>query len=167
MCSPSCSSRDLVLHIYRVLTTRLFYPIQFFSSLSSLLSTVSHGSRGSVYLTQKQLPSLSSSPPQDDASSSRQYEQQQRQQPQPASILIRATDGRTSNPDNRKSDSERRQGPKAKISTIVSPDGLETFYARYAEVCKAGMVGLKKRDRSAKKKGKTKGKGLAAKVTKG
>ena len=27
---------------------------------------------------------------------------------------------------------------------------------RYAEVCKGGMVGMKKRDRSAKKKGKGK-----------
>jgi signal recognition particle subunit SRP14 len=35
---------------------------------------------------------------------------------------------------------------------------LEAFYARYAEVCKAGMVGMKKRDRSGKKKGKGKGK---------
>jgi len=41
----------------------------------------------------------------------------------------------------------------------VAPEELERFYVRYAEVCKAGMVGMKKRDRSAKKKGKAKGKG--------
>lgn len=29
---------------------------------------------------------------------------------------------------------------------------------KYADICKAGMVGLKKRDRSAKKKGKAKAK---------
>jgi hypothetical protein len=38
----------------------------------------------------------------------------------------------------------------------VSPQDLEAFYARYADVCKAGMMGLKKRDRSAKKRGKAK-----------
>jgi len=41
----------------------------------------------------------------------------------------------------------------------VAPDELEAFYIRYAELCKAGMVRMKKRDRSAKKKGKGKGKG--------
>lgn len=49
-----------------------------------------------------------------------------------------------------------------KLSTVVAPEELEAFYARYAEVCKAGMTGLKKRDR---KRGKAKGKG-AGKVTK-
>jgi signal recognition particle subunit SRP14 len=52
-----------------------------------------------------------------------------------------------------------------KLSTIVSPQDLEAFYAKYAEICKAGMVGLKKRDRSAKKKGKAK-KSQAGKVEK-
>jgi signal recognition particle subunit SRP14 len=33
---------------------------------------------------------------------------------------------------------------------------------RYADVCKARMTGMKKRDRSARKKGKAKGKGGAA-----
>ena len=39
-----------------------------------------------------------------------------------------------------------------KLSTIVQPDDLETFFTRYAEVCKAGMQSLKKRDRSKRKK---------------
>ena len=51
---------------------------------------------------------------------------------------------------------------KVKLSTVVAPEELEAFYARYAEVCKAGMTGLKKRDR---KRGKAKGKG-AGKITK-
>lgn len=40
-------------------------------------------------------------------------------------------------------------------------DELETFYVRYAEVCKKGMEGLRKRDRKAQKgkKAKTKKKG--------
>lgn len=35
---------------------------------------------------------------------------------------------------------------------------LEEFYRRYAEVCKKGMEGLRKRDRKARKR-KEKGKG--------
>lgn len=46
---------------------------------------------------------------------------------------------------------------KIKLSTVVEVDALEAFYAKYAEVCKAGMSGLKKRDRSkAKEKLKAK-----------
>jgi signal recognition particle subunit SRP14 len=45
----------------------------------------------------------------------------------------------------------------------VRPGELEAFYARYAEVCKAGMTGLKKRDRKLKK---AKAKGSAGKVVK-
>jgi len=45
---------------------------------------------------------------------------------------------------------------------VVQPEDLETFFARYADVCKVGMQGLKKRDRSKRKKvkgGKKKGDG--------
>lgn len=38
-----------------------------------------------------------------------------------------------------------------KLSTIVQADELEGFFVRYADVCKAGMGGLKKRDRSGRK----------------
>ena len=38
-----------------------------------------------------------------------------------------------------------------KLSTVVQPDELEAFFTRYAEVWKAGMSGLKKRDRSGRK----------------
>ena len=41
-----------------------------------------------------------------------------------------------------------------KISTVVQPEELEAFFARYAEVCKGGMSGLRKRDRSRRKKEK-------------
>ena len=43
---------------------------------------------------------------------------------------------------------------KVKLSTVVMPDRLEGFYARYAEIWKAGMGGLRKRDRSGRKKKK-------------
>ena len=51
---------------------------------------------------------------------------------------------------------KRKAGKKEKISTIVHPDDLDGFFARYTEVCKKGMEGLRKRDRSKKKKDKKK-----------
>lgn len=56
---------------------------------------------------------------------------------QPLSLLIRATDG--------------KHKSKVRLSTVVAADALEGFFSRYAEVCKAGMSGLKKRDRSKAK----------------
>ncbi|KAL1962312.1 hypothetical protein VTN77DRAFT_9803 [Rasamsonia byssochlamydoides] len=127
---------------------------EFFSSLSTLLSTVSQKSRGSVYLSQKRLSSSPSNSSSTEEGSSFV----------PGSILIRATDGKTSNPNPKSGgDSSKAKAAKVKISTIVAPNDLEAFYARYAEVCKAGMVGLKKRDR---KKGKAKGKAQGGKVVK-
>lgn len=152
---------------------------EFFSALSNLLASTSQKSRGSVYLTQKPLPvsvsATSTSQAEPGEGASQEEEQQLKQQQQRPSILIRATDGNTSAPNpkksnsNSKSTSKKRKKtdgttPKIKISTIVAPDEIEAFYARYAEVCKAGMSGLKKRDR---KKAKTKAKGGQAKVTKG
>lgn len=119
---------------------------QFFSSLSSLLDKTSQKSRGSVILTQKPLLNTNT-------------ESTQQQQP---SILIRATDGNTNapNPKTHKVEKKAAKATKVKLSTVVAPEDLEGFYARYAEVCKAGMTGLKKRDR---KRGKAKAKGGAAK----
>ena len=118
---------------------------QFFSSLSSLLDKTSQKSRGSVTLTQKPLLNTNTESTQ--------------QQP---SILIRATDGNTNapNPKTHKVEKKAAKATKVKLSTVVAPEDLEEFYARYAEVCKAGMTGLKKRDR---KRGKAKAKGGAAK----
>lgn len=65
----------------------------------------------------------------------------------PLSILIRATNGK----------SKERRDKKIKLSTIVDADALERFFVKYAEECKQGMSGLKKRDRSkAKEKLKAK-----------
>jgi signal recognition particle subunit SRP14 len=36
----------------------------------------------------------------------------------------------------------------------VQPEDLDAFFARYAEVCRAGMDALKKRDRSKGKRRK-------------
>jgi len=50
-----------------------------------------------------------------------------------------------------------------KIATVVEIADLESFYARYAEVCKKGMEGLRKRDKKkAKEKAKAKKKGKTA-----
>lgn len=65
---------------------------------------------------------------------------------QPAAILIRATDGQ----------SKEHRAAKVKISTLVQPDDLDAFYARYADVCRAGMTTLKPRDRTKRKKNKKK-----------
>lgn len=69
----------------------------------------------------------------------------------PMPVIVRATNGK----------SKRGKSSKVKASTIVQPHGLESFYVRYAEVCKAGMAALKPRDRS-KKKAKAKKKKTAA-----
>jgi signal recognition particle subunit SRP14 len=66
-------------------------------------------------------------------------------------ILVRATDGK----------SKESRAEKIKLSTIVEPDALDGFFIKYAEVCKLGMSGLKKRNRSkAKEKLKAKKKKL-------
>ena len=83
------------------------------------------------------------------------------------SILIRATDGNTNAPNPKPASKDGKitkdKSTKVKLSTVVKPDELEAFYTRYAEVCKAGMTGLKKRDRRGRK---AKTKGGASKATK-
>ncbi|KAJ5922329.1 hypothetical protein N7516_010032 [Penicillium verrucosum] len=124
---------------------------EFFKSLTELLSKTSQETHGSVNLTQKPLIDV----PGATTTNS-----------QP-SILIRATDGNTNTPNLKNASKETqismKKSQKIKLSTIVNPDDIEAFYVRYAEVCKAGMSGLKKRDRRGRK---AKTKGGAAKVTK-
>lgn len=66
-------------------------------------------------------------------------------------ILVRATNGKSGD----------KIADKKKLSTVVQADALDQFYSRYAEVCKAGMLALKPRDRS-KRKTKAKKKKAAA-----
>ncbi|KAF3919663.1 hypothetical protein ABW20_dc0105427 [Dactylellina cionopaga] len=63
-------------------------------------------------------------------------------------ILIRATNG--------KSNDARHEGKHIKLSTVVEADQLESFFTRYAETCKQGLTGLKKKVRKGKKSKKTK-----------
>ncbi|EER25611.1 hypothetical protein CPC735_067110 [Coccidioides posadasii C735 delta SOWgp] len=129
---------------------------EFFTHLTALLTNQSTSLRGSVFLTQKLLPapppgrSTTTTTTQTTASAEAPSSTERTTttttfQPNQSAVLIRASNG-------------RHKTAKVKASTIVQPEELEAFYARYAELCKAGMVGLKKRDRSAKKKGKAKGK---------
>jgi len=70
----------------------------------------------------------------------------------PLPVIIRASDGETQSKDRVKNKDH------VKISTIVQPDDLEGFFTRYADVCKASMLSLRKRDRRKRKadKGKKK-----------
>jgi len=70
----------------------------------------------------------------------------------PLPLIIRASDGKTT-----KSDKTTKNPDKVTLITIVQPDDIDAFFVRYADVCKAGMQSLKKRDRSKRKdKGKKK-----------
>lgn len=100
---------------------------EFLSHLTTLLSTTHTATHGSIFLSQKRLPS------------------------NPDQILIRASNGANKE--------QRAANPKSKIKfgTIVSTSELGDFYARYADVCKKGMEGLKKRDKKKTKKRKKAG----------
>ena len=71
--------------------------------------------------------------------------------PNPLPLLVRATDGKST-----LDDKETKNPDKAKLSTIVQPDDIDAFFARYAEICKSGMQSLRKRDRSKRRKDKGK-----------
>lgn len=57
---------------------------------------------------------------------------------------------------------EKKSATKTKLSTVVEARDLDSFFTRYAEVCKAGMSALKKRDRKKAKSKKGKGSGKAS-----
>jgi signal recognition particle subunit SRP14 len=68
-------------------------------------------------------------------------------------IIVRASDGETQSKDRVKNKDHM------KVSTLVQPENLEGFFVRYADVCKATMLSLRKRDRRKRKaadKGKKK-----------
>jgi signal recognition particle subunit SRP14 len=73
-------------------------------------------------------------------------------------ILIRASNNKSS----KKAGTDREDINKIVLSTVIKPDELDGFFVRYAEACKNGMSGLKKRDRKKGKKDKKKKKGAVA-----
>ncbi|KAK7700471.1 hypothetical protein SLS64_010865 [Diaporthe eres] len=68
-------------------------------------------------------------------------------------VIVRATNG--------KSGDDRKAGRRVKLATVVQSGDLDAFYARYAEICKAGMLALKPRVRT-KRKAKSKKKKTTA-----
>ncbi|KAK4179706.1 signal recognition particle, SRP14 subunit [Triangularia setosa] len=116
---------------------------EFFTALTALFTTQKQTQKGTVLLSQKRFSY--------DESAKETPEKQEDDDPlaslstrlPPAPIIIRAT--------NAKSKDHRKEGRKVKLSTLVQPDELDAFYVRYAEVCKAGMSGLKPRDRTKRK----------------
>jgi signal recognition particle subunit SRP14 len=70
----------------------------------------------------------------------------------PLPILIRASNNKSS----KLQGTDRTDTKKTAFSTLVKPDDLDAFFVRYAEACKTGMGGLKKRDRKKGKKDKKK-----------
>lgn len=86
----------------------------------------------------------------------------------PSQILVRATNGATSTKVNEKpkfkisKEKQHKSKQKIKLATVVDSADLDSFYTKYADVCRKGMEGLRKRD---KKKAKEKAK--AAKKKKG
>lgn len=132
--------------------------LQFLARLATLFTSTHSSGHGSIYLTQKPLVSAAEST---SASSSPPALTPQ--------VLIRATDGlskshRVAKPANNKSKSQSAGSirPKVRLATVLDAEDVDSFYAKYAEVCKKGMEALRKRDKKkakekakAKKKGKT------------
>ncbi|AEO67734.1 uncharacterized protein THITE_2116699 [Thermothielavioides terrestris NRRL 8126] len=117
---------------------------EFFAKLTDLFNTRKTRAHGSVYLTQKRLTfnqATTATTTTGTASSAADDPLADLHPAQPLPVLIRATDGK----------SKERRASKVKLSTVVDPADLEAFYARYAEVCKAGMSALKPRDRTKRK----------------
>ncbi|POS72930.1 hypothetical protein DHEL01_v208673 [Diaporthe helianthi] len=124
---------------------------EFFNKLGDLFTSRKGKDHGSVFLTQKRmvfdtnLPAPTAKDPLadiKDTEDSASYP-----------VLVRATNG--------KSGDDRKAGQRVKLATVVQSDDLDAFYARYAEICKAGMLALKPRVRT-KRKTKSKKKKTAA-----
>ncbi|KIW43424.1 uncharacterized protein PV06_04531 [Exophiala oligosperma] len=113
---------------------------KFLSGLAQLFNSTHSQAHGSVFLTQKPLSTEIPS----------------------SQILIRATNGLS-----KAHRTPKTKSTKLRLATVVETAGLDTFYTRYAEVCKKGMEALRKRDKKkakekAKAKKKNKGTGAAA-----
>lgn len=101
--------------------------------------TENNGS-SSVYLTQKRLVASLESAPKDQvadlASNVVQHPEKYPKNTRQYSVLIRFTRGTSD----------------SKISTVVEPENLDSFWNEYATVLKAGFGGLRKKDKKKKQK---------------
>jgi len=124
---------------------------EFFTKLSALLESNREKGYGSIYLTQKRMTFSTDSAPSTPAKVA-DDPLWDTHPDNPLPVIVRASNSKSS----KAKDGSRKNVPKTKFSTIVQPDALDGFYARYAETCKAGMSALKKRDRTKRKKDKRK-----------
>ncbi|KAF2031059.1 signal recognition particle, SRP9/SRP14 subunit [Setomelanomma holmii] len=129
---------------------------EFFTQLANLFEHNRKKGHGSIYLTQKRLAfDSSSTPPTPTKVADDPLWDTHPENPLP--ILIRASN----NGSSKRKGTDRGDINKIVLSTVVKPDGLDGFFVRYAEACKTGMTGLKKRDRKKGKKDKKKKKVVA------
>ncbi|CAN9415509.1 unnamed protein product [Alternaria sp. RS040] len=127
---------------------------EFFTRLANLFEYTRTKGHGSVYLVQKRMTfDTSAAPP--PASKVADDPLWDTHPEEPLPVLIRAHNNKSS----KKAGTDREDIPKIELSTVVKPDDLDGFYTRYAEACKVGMSGLKKRDKKKAKKTKKKKKG--------
>ncbi|KAK4041002.1 signal recognition particle subunit srp14 [Parachaetomium inaequale] len=113
---------------------------EFFTKLADVFNTRKAKAHGAIYLTQKRLSyNTNQTPPSPENEEQDALADLHPSQPLP--LLVRATNGK----------GKEHRAAKVKLSTVVQPDDLAGFYARYAEVCKAGMAALKPRDRTKRK----------------
>jgi len=124
---------------------------EFFTKLSALLESNREKGHGSIYLTQKRMTFSTDSAPSTPAKVA-DDPLWDTHPDNPLPVIVRASNSKSS----KAKDGSRKNISKTKFSTIVQPDALDGFYARYAETCKAGMSALKKRDRTKRKKDKRK-----------
>jgi len=124
---------------------------EFFTQLGNLFEHNRKKGHGSVYLTQKRLTfDSTSTPPTPTKIADDPLWDTHPDQPLP--VLIRASNNNSSI----RAGTDREDIEKIALSTVVAPDDLDAFFVRYAEACKTGMGGLKKRDRKKGKKDKKK-----------
>ncbi|KAJ4303767.1 hypothetical protein N0V90_002668 [Kalmusia sp. IMI 367209] len=129
---------------------------EFFTQLGNLFEHNRKKGHGTVYLTQKRLIfDTEVQPPSPTKVADDPLWDTHPENSLP--ILVRAHNNKST----KRAGTDRENVDKITLSTIVQPDQLDAFFVRYAEACKAGMGGLKKRDRRGKKDKKKKKKGTA------
>lgn len=110
---------------------------EFLAKIGSELE--SNNGKSSVYLTQKRLvqslePTLPSAL-EDLSSNVVEHSKEYPTNTQTYPVLLRFTTGKK----------------ESKVSTVVEPENLESFWTEYVQVLKSGFVGLRKKEKKAKK----------------
>lgn len=117
---------------------------QFFKQVTSLLTK--NNGKSSIYLTQKRLSynlddEINGTEEFSDLSNNVKpiLHETKLNNSKKYSILIRITDG------------NKDKNLKIKLSTIVEPEKLDSFWNEYTNILKTGFIGLKKKSKSKKK----------------